>query len=206
VQRAVHDGNVGLERISEEAAEGTRASAKALAWPEIVRIVHAYMRSIAGPSPDLEDLTQAALEQVVRGLPRFDGRAQLSTFTYRICAHVAMNHWRWWKRWLRRFRVGTEDAPELETSLEDGAPQLGLERERARRLHLALERLAPNKRLVITLADFEGLPAARIAEIMECPEPTVRSRLRQARLELGALLRKDPFFMDIEGAAEENAK
>ena len=203
MQRVVHDGDVRLERRSEDVAEGTGVSSKTHAWPEIVRIVHAYMRSIVGPSPDLEDLTQAALEQVVRALPRFDGRAQLSTFTYRICAHVAMNHWRWWKRWLRRFRVGTDGAPEVLTTLEEGAPHLGVERERARRLHLALERLAPNKRLVITLADFEGLTAARIAEIMECPEPTVRSRLRQARHELGVLLREDPFFMDL-GDAEED--
>lgn len=205
MERAVHDASATLER-HRESAEGDRVSGKMLAWPEIVRIVHAYMRSIVGPSPDLEDLTQAALEQVVRGLPRFDGRAQLSTFTYRICAHVAMNHWRWWRRWLRRFRVGTDGAPEVETKLEDGAPHLSVERERARRLHLALDRLAPNKRLVITLADFEGLAAARIAEIMECPEPTVRSRLRQARLELGALLREDPFFMDLEESGAEVAE
>src|SRR5262249_48987677 len=137
------------------------------------------------------------LEQVVRGLPRFEGRSQLSTFTYRICAHVAMNHWRWWKRWLRRFHLGTDETPEEEASAAE-PPEAALERERARRLHAALEKLAPRKRLVITLADFEGLAASRIADIMECPEPTVRSRLRQARLELAALLREDPFFMEIE--------
>jgi RNA polymerase sigma-70 factor, ECF subfamily len=201
VQRAIPDGDVGLERLSQEAGADPFASGRTLGWPEILRLVHTYMRSIVGPSPDLEDLTQAALEQVVRGLPRFEGRAQLSTFTYRICAHVAMNHWRWWKRWLRRFRVGIDGAPEVEATLEDGASELAVERERARRLHLALERLAPKKRLIITLANFEGLTAARIAEIMGCPEPTVRSRLRQARLELGDILHADPFFVDLsEGA------
>jgi RNA polymerase sigma-70 factor (ECF subfamily) len=172
-------------------------------WPELVRTVHRYMRSIVGPSRDLEDLSQAALEQLVRGLPHFQGRAQLSTFTYRVCAHVAMNHWRWWRRWLRRFQPGTEEVKEPALA-EDDLPARLVESERARRLHAALSELAPTKRLCITLADFEELPASRIAEILECPEPTVRSRLRQARLELSSRLKKDPFFEsddDGEGGA-----
>jgi RNA polymerase sigma-70 factor (ECF subfamily) len=192
MERAVNDAGAALERLARDSDAPISAD---VAWPEIVRTVHAYMRSIVGPSRDLEDLTQAALEQVVRGLPRFEGRAQLSTFTYRICAHVAMNHWRWWKRWLRRFRLGTEDAPE-EEALVAPLPDATLERERSRRLHAALEALAPQKRLVITLADFEGLPASRIAAIVDCPEPTVRSRLRQARLDLAATLRDDPYFTE----------
>jgi RNA polymerase sigma-70 factor (ECF subfamily) len=191
MERAVNDA-AALERLERDSDAPLDA-----AWPQIVRTVHAYMRSIVGPSRDLEDLTQAALEQVVRGLPRFEGRSQLSTFTYRICAHVAMNHWRWWRRWLNRFRLGTDEAPEEEV-VGGEPPEVALERERARHLHLALERLAPRKRLVITLADFEGLPASRIADIMECPEPTVRSRLRQARLELAAILREDAFFMEVD--------
>src|SRR5262245_35943582 len=161
MERTVTDAGAALERLARDSDAPLGPD---VAWPEIVRTVHAYMRSIVGPSRDLEDLTQAALEQVVRGLPRFEGRSQLSTFTYRICAHVAMNHWRWWRRWLRRFRLGTDGAPE-EPTLEVEPPEAALERERARRLHRALDRLAPHKRLVITLADFEGLAASRIAEI-----------------------------------------
>ena len=167
------------------------------AWPELVRVVHGYMRSIVGPGRDIEDLAQAALEQLVRGLPHFEGRAQVTTFTYRICAHVAMNHWRWWNRWLRRFQVGTDTVAEQHATDED-PPAIAVERERARRLHAALDRLTPMKRLCITLADFEELPASQIAQILECPEPTVRSRLRQARLELSQLVKSDPFFMDLE--------
>jgi RNA polymerase sigma-70 factor (ECF subfamily) len=195
MERAVNQTSATLGPLSR--ASEPPASGEVLAWGEIVRTVHAHMRSIVGPTRDLEDLTQAALEQVVRGLPRFEGRSQWTTFTYRICVHVAMNHWRWYKRWLRRFRVGVDDVPELQTPREDEPPALSVERERARRLHAALERLAPAKRLVITLADFEGLTASRIGKILGCPEPTVRSRLRQARLTLAALLDADPFFAQI---------
>jgi RNA polymerase sigma-70 factor, ECF subfamily len=179
------------------AAEPAVAAGASTPWPELVRVVHSYMRTLVGPSRELEDLSQSALEQVVRSMHRFEGRAELSTFAYRICAHVAMNHWRWWRRWLRRFDLGTAFAAETVTSAD--APALAIERERARRLHQALARLAPVKRLCVTLADLEELPASRVAEILDCPEPTVRSRLRQARIELAALLKDDPFFSDDPG-------
>ena len=159
-------------------------------WPELVAIVHRQMRSIVGPTRDLEDLTQMALEQVLRGIERYDGRAKLSTFTYRICAHVALNHWRWWRRWLRSFEMGIDDRGDVPASGGDSA----LAAERARRVHGALERLDPARRLALTLADLEGLTSAEIAEIVDCPEPTVRSRLRQARLDLSSALRRDPYF------------
>jgi RNA polymerase sigma-70 factor (ECF subfamily) len=151
------------------------------------------MRSIVGPTRDLEDLTQVALMRVVRRLGpdgRFDARAQLSTFAYRVCVGVASNHWRWWRRWARVFDLGTQAAPE---PIEDPRLAAG-ERARACRLHVLLDRLAPERRIVLVLCDLEELPASRAAEILECPEATVRSRLRQARLELSALVLKDPWF------------
>jgi RNA polymerase sigma factor (sigma-70 family) len=174
------------------AASHAMASARELDhdWPELVATVHRQMRSVVGPGRDLEDLTQTALEQVLRGLERYEGRAALSTFTYRICAHVAMNHWRWWRRWLKKFELGLDGRPEPSASV--GEPNLV--EERARRLRRALERLEPTRRLTLTLVDLEGKTAVAVAEILECPEPTVRSRLRQARIELAAILRQDPYF------------
>lgn len=166
---------------------------KELDWGHIVSTVHRQMRTIVGPTRDLEDLTQIALEQVLRGSERFEGRAKVSTFTYRICAHVALNHWRWWRRWLRSFDLGIDerlDAP----AHEAGAGEASLAAERRKRLHQALARLDPVRRLTLTLADLEGLTTAEVAEILECPEPTVRSRLRQARNELSAALHRDPYF------------
>ncbi|HEY2516451.1 MAG TPA: RNA polymerase sigma factor [Polyangiaceae bacterium] len=180
------------------AGAAARASVETIAWAELVPLVHRQMRALVGPTRDLEDLTQSALEQVLRGIQRFEGRAELSTFTYRVCAHVAMNHWRWWRRWLRRFEIGTEHAREPISPAKD-ATQAVADSERIRRLHAALEKLDPKKRLVLVLCDLEELPAPRVAEIAECGEPTVRSRLRQARIDLAALLNADPFFADDEG-------
>ncbi len=160
------------------------------------------MRSIAGPTRDLEDLTQAALERVVKSLGtelRFEARAQLSTFVYRVCSGVAINHWRWWRRWGRRFDLGLDAASEPSNDPR-AEPRESAEGERTRRLYALLDRMPAASRLVLTLCDLEELPASRVAEILECPEGTVRSRLRQARLDLALRVRKDPWFREeLEG-------
>jgi RNA polymerase sigma-70 factor, ECF subfamily len=164
-------------------------------WPELVATVRAQVRSLVGPTRDLEDLTQATLEQVVRSIDRFEGRSELSTFTYRIASHVVMNHWRSLKRYFRRFVLGIEDVPEPELPGEGDTSKL-IERQRAARLHHHLDRLSADHRIVVVLSDLEDLPASRIAEILGCPEPTVRSRLKRARADLVRRLSADPVFRD----------
>lgn len=177
----------------DAAPSATRAGAPDVPWPAVVRLVRAQVRSLVGPRGELDDLTQVALERVVRGMATFEARSQLSTYTYRVCVRVVLNHWRSWRRFTRWFDRATDAgegvaAPGVE-------PSAGMEeRERAARLRAALDRLAPAKRVVLVLSDLEELPASEIATILECPEATVRSRLRQARLELTERLRRDPYF------------
>jgi len=178
---------------------GATARADAVVWSDLVRTVHRQMRSLVGGGHrDLEDLAQAALERLVVALPRFEGRAELTTFTYRLCAHVAMDHWRGWRRWARRFQFWADDATERAASGEPAADCLA--NERTRRLYACLERLSAEKRVCVTLAELEELPAWQIAEILDCPEGTVRSRLRAGREELAAMLRRDPLFRRQEDA------
>ncbi len=162
-------------------------------WPELVALVRAQVRSLVGPSRDAEDLTQAALEQIVRSIDRFEGRCELSTYTYRIASRVVMNHWRSLRRYLKRFVLGADDVPEPHVDA-DADPTVLAERQRAARLHHHLDKLSAEHRLVVVLADLEELPASRIAEIVDCPEPTVRSRLKRARAELARRLGRDPIF------------
>jgi RNA polymerase sigma-70 factor (ECF subfamily) len=167
--------------------------ADAAVWPELVRTVYRQMRSLVGPgNRDLEDLAQAALERLVAAVPRYEGRAELTTFTYSVCTHVALDHWRGWRRWLARFRFWDDGVAEPPAPGDAG--EAWVEAERARSLHACLARLAPLQRACVTLSDLEDLPASRIAEILGCPEPTVRSRLRAGREKLVAMLRRDPLF------------
>jgi len=198
-------GVVNETVVIVEATDGdaeVRATGAEVPWPEVVATVRAQMRSFVGATSELEDLTQAALERVVRSLDRFERRSTLATYSYRICARVAMNHWRGWRRWLRRFAPDIDALDEGHRSTDESPAALTLERERARRLHAALDRVGAKKRAVLTLVDLEGLEVARVAEILDCPAPTVRSRLRAARNDLVAILGHDPCFAaEQEGEA-----
>lgn len=158
-------------------------------WPEVALLVRRQMRSFVGPGRDLEDLTQTALERIYRNVESFEGRSEFATYTYSVCSRVAMNHWRWYKRWLRSFERATEATPEPLDSSPDGT-EAAIERERLASLHRALDCLSPIKRAVITLCELEELPAPRVAEILGVPAATVRSRLSRARVDLAAILLK----------------
>ena len=168
----------------------TSAPSAPIEWIEVVALVRRQMRSFVGPGRDLEDLTQTALERIYRNADRFEGRAQFATYTYKTCARVALNHWRWYKRWLRRFEGTTDQTPEPEAGGQDAA-EVAIERERMARLQRALDQLTPMKRAVVTLCELEELPASQVGEILGCPEATVRSRLRQARIDLANFLTRD---------------
>lgn len=190
--RLVHDDDAdsGIRRITTHEAASEQPS-----WPELVVLVRSQVRSLVGATRDLEDLTQATLEQVVRALPRFEGRCELSTFTYSIASRIVMNHWRSIGRYLRRFVLGIEDVPEPEADSASD-PETMTDRERVARLHHHLEGLPADQRIVVVLFDLEELPAPRIAEIIDCPEPTVRSRLKRGRAALAKKLVRDPLFAD----------
>ncbi len=180
-------------RTSTAVAE--QAAGDVWAWPEVVALVRRQMRSLLGADRDLDDVAQIALERIVRGAARFEGRSQFSTYAYRVCVRVALNHWRGRRRWRRWFSFGTEEHAEpVDDDADPG--RHAWRRERARRLHAVLDRMEPMRRVVLTLADLEELPSAQIAEILGCPEPTVKSRLRLAREELAMLLARDPYFRE----------
>ena len=61
---------------------------------------------------------------------------------------------------------------------------------RERRIHEALDRLSPEHRAVLVMKDMEGQKYETMAEILQVPIGTIRSRLHRARLELRELLEK----------------
>ena len=72
--------------------------------------VHAVCRRIAGSSRDADDAAQEAMISIVRGLPRFDGRSQFSTWVYRIATNAALDELRRRKRRPVRGRRSTRKA------------------------------------------------------------------------------------------------
>ncbi len=165
---------------------------------ELLPLLYRQVRSLAGPRPDLDDLVQAAAERALKTLGRFEGRSQLSTWTYAIAYRTVLDHDRWRFRWKRRFQLaGDVEGPDLPAANVD-AERAAREAKRAASLHRALLRMVPAKRAVVVLHDLEGLELKEVAAIVGVNERTVRSRLHDARKKLVALLAADPAF-DREG-------
>ena len=158
----------------------------------LFEMVHRRMRSLAGAgASDLDDLVQIAAEQVFRKLGCFDGRSELTTWVYAVCYRALLHHRRWYRRWSVRFHHAQEN--ELaQLPGTNGSPARSLERrELARALDAALSRLSEQQRAVIVLHDLEDLSIAEVAQIVACKELTARSRLRDARKRLRAILQTE---------------
>lgn len=159
---------------------------------ELFAVVYQSMRGLAGRgASDLEDLVQTAAEQVFKQLPSFQGRSGLSTWIYAICYRVLLKQRRWYQRWSLRFRFEQEGdpVPHAEAHL---LPNAKLERRQlALRLHAALQQLSETHRAMVVLHDLEELSIAEIATIVDCNELTARSRLRDARKRLRAILSRE---------------
>lgn len=157
---------------------------------ELFEALYRRMAALAGRgAPDLDDLVQLAAEQVLKSRDKFEGRSELSTWIYGVCYRVLLKQRRWYRRWSVRFRLEQEGDP---TPSDDALPGAMLERrERARRLQAALDQLSERHRTVVVLHDVEELSIAEIAGIVGSNELTVRSRLRDGRKRLRALLSAD---------------
>lgn len=166
---------------------GDRAALEALLRRHHDR-VHALCRRLAGNEADALDATQEALIAIVRGLPRFDGRARFSTWVHRVATNACLDELR------RRGRRPVPGLPEERDPEAGGAvpdPRAGLATEAvADRLEIdaALAELTPEFRAAVVLRDLCELDYAEIAEVLDVPPGTVRSRIARGRAQLARLL------------------
>ena len=143
--------------------------------------IHGLCRRICGNDADAQDATQEALIAIVRGLPRFDGRAAFGTWSYRIATNACLDELRRRKRrpepglpdLERAPRGNAVDGPAVDTRVAD---QLVLD--------AALATLPPEFRAAVVLRDLCRLDYAEISETLGIPPGTVRSRIARGRAAL----------------------
>ncbi len=154
------------------------------------RIVAATLYRVMGDRGELDDLVQEVFVIAFRGLERFRGESKISTWLYRICINVALGRLRTKARRPPPLQLD----PTTDSSVEDSpdTPERLLERrEDIARVYRALDQLSPKKRVVLVMHEIEGLDLCEIAEIVQAPQVTVRTRLHYARKEFYAIIAKD---------------
>lgn len=135
---------------------------------------------------DTADLVQDAFIKAFQSINRFQGQSSFFTWLYKIAVNTTLSHLR--KNKLRQFfsleKVQEDGATaEVLNQLTDtsGADRDAYLKELQEKLNEALQKLSIKHRTVITLFEIDGLSHAEIAEVMDCSEGTVRSRLHYAK-------------------------
>ena len=142
---------------------------------------------------DAQDVVQEAFLHAYQSLDSFKGDSLFFTWLYRIAVNTAISLKR-----KRRVVLSIDGARNGEAGVdpldpsEATRPGHALEQqEQERRIRRALGRLSAEHRAVLVMKDMEGQKYETMAEVLEVPIGTIRSRLHRARLELRELLERD---------------
>jgi RNA polymerase sigma-70 factor, ECF subfamily len=143
--------------------------------------IWALCRRLAGNHSDAEDATQEALIAIARGLRSFDGRAAFTTWSYRVATNACLDELR------RRMRRPTPHVSADEPVTADPGP---LPDHIVERLDIdeALTHVPEDFRVAVVLRDLCDLEYSDIAELLNIPSGTVRSRIARGRAQLARQL------------------
>ncbi len=147
----------------------------------IVKLISRYVRD----QDEVLDVAQEAFIKAYRALPRFRGDSAFYTWLYRIAINTAKNYLVAQGRRPPATDVDAEEAVYVEggarLSDRDTPEQLVQRDEVERVIFDTIDGLPEELRTAITLREMEGLSYEEIAETMDCPIGTVRSRIFRAR-------------------------
>ena len=148
---------------------------------KVAKLVSRYIRD----SDEVQDVTQEAFIKAYRALPGFRGDSAFYTWLYRISVNTAKNYLISRSRRPPGVDVDAEDAEQFEsaTALKEFATpeRLLFKDEIEKTVFDAIDQLPSDLRTAITLRELEGLSYEEIAQSMDCPVGTVRSRIFRAR-------------------------
>jgi RNA polymerase sigma-70 factor (ECF subfamily) len=147
---------------------------------KIAGLVSRYVRD----SDEVQDVTQEAFIKAYRALPRFRGDSAFYTWLYRIAINTAKNYLVSRSRRPPDTDIDVDGEFQADSAvLKDVAgPESRLATEQLQKVIFdSIENLPEELKVAVTLREFEGMSYEEIAEVMECPVGTVRSRIFRAR-------------------------
>lgn len=154
-----------------------------------VDLLYRFANRLCGETEAAKDLVQETFLNAYRGLSKFRGEAQISTWLYTIAARACIR--------MRRKRKGeperelsldefiptSEGEFRLQVPMEGQTPEEALQNKELRQaLDAAINKLPKKYKMVLVLRDMEGLSAKEVGTIMGLNERAVKSRLHRARL------------------------
>jgi RNA polymerase sigma-70 factor (ECF subfamily) len=158
------------------------------AWEAIVRQYRRRVFNVAyrfvGTHEEAEDLTQEIFLKIFKSLGTFDRRANFQTWIVSVGRNLCIDHYRSARRERATLDRGV-DAADLAPAATTPSPQAVLERhDQVGLLKEALKGLSPSLRAAVLLRDIRELSYQEVAEELQLPEGTVKSRINRGRAEL----------------------
>jgi RNA polymerase sigma-70 factor (ECF subfamily) len=181
------------QKLVERVQRGDKAAFDLLVSKYQRKIFRLLSRLIRDPA-EIEDVAQEAFVKAYRALPNFRGESAFYTWLYRIAINTAKNHL---VSQGRRAPTTTDADIEDAETFDDGEhlrdlntpDSMLLSKQVAEAVNRAIDQLPEDLRTAIVLREIEGLSYEEIAETMNCPIGTVRSRIFRAREAIAQELR-----------------
>ena len=183
-------GKTGDEHLMWRVKMDDDARAFATLMQRWQKPIHSLCTRMTGDVHRAEDLCQDAFARLFARRKGYEPSGRFSTFLWRIALNLCYDELRKLKR--------RPELPLVESAEEDGevaAPSEGLSpdaivagEERAAAVRDALQQLAEPYRVVVVLRHYEGLKFREIADVLDIPEGTVKSRMAEALSQLSRML------------------
>jgi RNA polymerase sigma-70 factor (ECF subfamily) len=139
-----------------------------------------YAIRLVGNQDAALDVLQETWIRALRGIAKLKDPGSIRPWLYKIVHGIAVDQ-------VRRNRV-REEAEEVHSDVADAIEPETFSADDAAAIHRALDELEPKHREILTLYFLEEFTIAEIAEVMDCPEGTVKSRLHHAKKMMRAIL------------------
>ncbi len=181
--------------LIERALDGELPAFESLVSRYQTRIV-AYSARMLNDHDEAEDVAQETFIKAYRSLDSFRGASSFSTWLYRIATNLCIDRARAKKRrpqqaysldepFDKEDNSGTREIADLSAE-----PSRGVERDELRRqVRLTVAEMPEKLRAVLVMCDIQGMAYEQIAQTLDCPIGTVKSRLFHARADLARRLR-----------------
>jgi RNA polymerase sigma-70 factor (ECF subfamily) len=153
--------------------------------------IYNYLLRLIHEQAVAEDLLQEVFVSVWEGANRFRGQSKVSTWLFRIAHHRAVD-------WLRKRRPALLEENRPLFSDRDLEPEMEtLAAWREDQVQAALAQLSVDHRAILELVFFHELSYREVAQVMDCPVGTVKSRVSYAKRDLNGVLKRMGFESDV---------
>ncbi|MEW6524676.1 MAG: sigma-70 family RNA polymerase sigma factor [Bacillota bacterium] len=175
--------NAGEEQLVRQCQQGDHAAFASLVAKYRDRVFNLAYRML-GQREDAEDVVQDAFLQTFRAIDRFRPSERFSSWLYRIATNLCIDRLRKSRKKLLSLDGPVSEARDRYEMVDSGSStpeEEVMARELRRQLAVAVQGLPPDYRAVIVLRHFQGLSYQEIANVLQLPLGTVKTRLFRAR-------------------------